>query len=249
MLVHLFEHIQFFLQRLKRYTSVPLTTEMVELLGKIMALILSILALSIKTMKEWRISEQTRFTYFFFAHCETAKFVKWLVGRTDVEPALRRLDTLTREEGLMTLARNLEVTHNVDHNVATISEVVQDVARNVKVTKELTSGVDNNVKTIKELTQNVESNVTTINEVIHHVHNNANATKELTSNVHDNIKVIEGVTRDIDENVKNAKQCTHFRSLYPFLHPLAPSLFCSKLATDELHRSSPLGVAVLSLLD
>jgi hypothetical protein len=62
MLVHLFEQIQFFLQRLKRYTNVPLTTEMIELLGKIMALILSILALSITTMKEWRISEQTNLT-------------------------------------------------------------------------------------------------------------------------------------------------------------------------------------------
>ena len=64
MLVHLFEHIQFFLQRLKRYTNVPLTTEMTELLGKVMALIPFILALSIKAMKEWRISEQTNLTYF-----------------------------------------------------------------------------------------------------------------------------------------------------------------------------------------
>ena len=55
-LVNLFERIQFFLQRLHHHTSVPLTPEMTELLAKIMAQILSILALSTKTMKEGRIS-------------------------------------------------------------------------------------------------------------------------------------------------------------------------------------------------
>ena len=55
-LVKLLERIQFFLQRLRHYTSVSLTPEMMELLAKIMAQILSILALSTKTMKERRIS-------------------------------------------------------------------------------------------------------------------------------------------------------------------------------------------------
>jgi hypothetical protein len=56
-LMHLFERIHFFLQRLKSYTGMPLTNESTELLGKIMAQILSILALSTKAMTERRISE------------------------------------------------------------------------------------------------------------------------------------------------------------------------------------------------
>ena len=55
--MNLFERIQFFLQRLEIYTGIELTTEMRELLGKIMAQILSILAISTKEMKESRISE------------------------------------------------------------------------------------------------------------------------------------------------------------------------------------------------
>jgi hypothetical protein len=55
--VDLFERIQFFLQRLKIYTGIQLTTEMKELLGKIMAQILSILAISTKEMSENWISE------------------------------------------------------------------------------------------------------------------------------------------------------------------------------------------------
>jgi hypothetical protein len=56
-LVNLFERIQLFLQRLNHYTAVTLTPDMTELLAKIMAQILSILALSTKTMKERQISE------------------------------------------------------------------------------------------------------------------------------------------------------------------------------------------------
>ena len=55
-LVNLFERIQFFLQRLNHYTALSLTPEMTLLLGKILAQVLSVLALSIKEMKERRIS-------------------------------------------------------------------------------------------------------------------------------------------------------------------------------------------------
>jgi hypothetical protein len=56
-LINLFERIHFFLQRLKSYTEIPLTNGLTELLGKIMAQILCILALSTKAMTERRISE------------------------------------------------------------------------------------------------------------------------------------------------------------------------------------------------
>ena len=56
-LMHLFERIHFFLRRLNRYTQIPLSDEWTELLGKIMAQILSILAYSTKAMTEKRISE------------------------------------------------------------------------------------------------------------------------------------------------------------------------------------------------
>ena len=56
-LINLFERIHFFLQRLKSYTGIPLTNGLTELLGKIMAQILCILALSTKAMTERRISE------------------------------------------------------------------------------------------------------------------------------------------------------------------------------------------------
>jgi len=156
-LVHLFERIHFFLQRLNRYTAIPLTPEMTLLLGKIMAQVLSVLALSTKEMKQRTISESIHPISSFLADYETEKLMKRIAGRTDVEDALERLDMLTKEENLMTATRNLEVTHRVDVNVmatqdkvTTIEEVIHDVDGNVKEANELTRDVRDNVITIDD---------------------------------------------------------------------------------------------------
>jgi len=54
--IHMFERIHLFLQRLNIYTEIPLTDELTELLGKIMAQLLCILALSTKVMADSRMS-------------------------------------------------------------------------------------------------------------------------------------------------------------------------------------------------
>jgi len=57
------------------------------------------------------------------------KYLKKLIGKTDVEDALKRLDKLTNEEVRMVTAQVLEATHTVEDRV---------------------TGVDNNVKTIDD---------------------------------------------------------------------------------------------------
>jgi hypothetical protein len=54
------------------------------------------------------------------------QFLKRLMGKTDVEDALLRLDSLTKEESLMAMAKNLEVTHEVDRNVKEIKVLVEE---------------------------------------------------------------------------------------------------------------------------
>ena len=56
-LVNLFESVHYFLLRLKIYTDIPLTTELTEILGKIMAEIIFILALGTKEFMRKSISE------------------------------------------------------------------------------------------------------------------------------------------------------------------------------------------------
>ena len=68
------------------------------------------------------------------------KILKKLVGRTEVEDALSRLNMLTKEESLMVMVRNLEVAHHIDG-------VVHDIDINVKGTwngiEGVARGVDN----------------------------------------------------------------------------------------------------------
>jgi hypothetical protein len=64
-LVNLFERVQFFLQRLNIYNGIPLTTDMMELIGKVMAQILLILALSTKEMNQNRFSQSLQSTYLY----------------------------------------------------------------------------------------------------------------------------------------------------------------------------------------
>ncbi|KAH9022764.1 hypothetical protein EDB85DRAFT_1895091 [Lactarius pseudohatsudake] len=87
-LVDLFERIQFFLKRLGVHTQISPTKDMVEILVKIVAEVLSILSIATKEMQRSR----------------TTIYWRKLVGRTDIEDALKRLDSLTREEFQMAMA-------------------------------------------------------------------------------------------------------------------------------------------------
>jgi hypothetical protein len=120
-LLHIFERIHFFLQRLKCYTGIPLSNDFTELLGKIMAQILSILALSTKEMTERWTNALTDAVCSFLAGYFSEKFLKWLMGKTNVEDALLRLDSLMKEENLRVAAENLEVAYRVDGNVETMA--------------------------------------------------------------------------------------------------------------------------------
>jgi hypothetical protein len=52
------------------------------------------------------------------------KFGKRLIGRTEIEDALKRLDKLTQEEVRMATAQNLKATHTVVDTVAAIDDGV-----------------------------------------------------------------------------------------------------------------------------
>jgi len=101
-----------------------------------MAQILSILALSTKAMTERRISELIDSPCPFYADDGLETFLKRLIGRTDVEDALLRLDSLTKEESLMAVARNLVATHRVDGNVQETKRLAEVIDHNVKATKD-----------------------------------------------------------------------------------------------------------------
>jgi hypothetical protein len=57
--------------------------------------------------------------------------MKRLIGRTDVEDALQKLDKLTDEETRMAVAQNLKATHNVDERVRGVANTAVTIDNRV----------------------------------------------------------------------------------------------------------------------
>ena len=109
-----------FLKRLEIYTTIPPTTMMVDIIVKIMAEVLSVLALATKQIKQGRFSECISTYTFPMAQCTIEKFVKKLLGKNKVdkvEAVLQRLDQLTQDEARMAIAQTLGVVHGLVGNV------------------------------------------------------------------------------------------------------------------------------------
>ena len=120
----IFERIESFLRRLEIYTKVPPTPEMMDIIMQIMVEVLSILGIATKEMKQGRTSESS------LSKCATVdrgcleKYMKKLVGRTDMEDSLKRLDKLAQEEARMATAQVLRVVHTVEEGARGIADKV-----------------------------------------------------------------------------------------------------------------------------
>jgi len=60
------------------------------------------------------------------AHISSEKYLKKLLGKSDIEDALKRLDTLTQEEARMAISEVLKVTHIMDDKMRIIIDGAQD---------------------------------------------------------------------------------------------------------------------------
>ncbi|KAH9019610.1 hypothetical protein EDB84DRAFT_612147 [Lactarius hengduanensis] len=111
-LIELFERIENFFVRLQTHTEVPPTAQMTNVMGKVMAEVLSILAVATKVMYQSR----------------RKTFLKRLVGRNDIEDALVRLDKLEQGELRMVSAQVLKTTSD-------LKDATTDIKDDTKETK------------------------------------------------------------------------------------------------------------------
>ncbi|KAH9035775.1 hypothetical protein EDB85DRAFT_2212481 [Lactarius pseudohatsudake] len=113
-LIDLFERIEHFFKRLESYTSVRPTDVMTNVIIKIMIEVLNIFAIATKEMKQGR----------------AKKYLMKLVGRNEMEDALKRLDKLTQEEARMAAAETLRLTHIITNDVEQLASSVDDMKWN-----------------------------------------------------------------------------------------------------------------------
>jgi hypothetical protein len=121
----LFEYLGSFVKRLDIYTKIDLTPMMTDIIVKIMVQLLSVLSLATKQISQKRFSK-CALTYILpVAQCTTEKFAKKLLGESEIEAVLQRLDRLTQEEARITVAQTLGVVHGLVRNVRIIMEGAQ----------------------------------------------------------------------------------------------------------------------------
>ena len=129
----LFERIGSFFRRLERYIDAQQTSAMGEILVKVMVEVLSILAIATKEINQSSTSALIRGCGpFFLTYRPPGALLKKLVGRTDIEDALRRLDKLTQEEAAMATAESLKATHDIHNKVENVGSKVKDVDNRVR---------------------------------------------------------------------------------------------------------------------
>jgi hypothetical protein len=126
-LVDVFERIENFLRRLEVYTQVPPTAEMMDTIIQILAEVLTILGIAMKEIRQGRMSEWFSTSMPPLAKRCLEKYGKRLIGRTDMEDALKKLDKLTQEEARMATAEVLRATHTINEGVRVVKEQVAEV--------------------------------------------------------------------------------------------------------------------------
>ncbi|KAH9170950.1 hypothetical protein EDB89DRAFT_2243816 [Lactarius sanguifluus] len=132
-IIDLFERIESFFKRLEVYTQISLTTKMAEVLVKIVIELLSILSTATKEVKRRRAK--------FFA--------RKLLGMTDIEDALKRLDSLIQEEIQMAIAQILKITTEVRDGADKTNMAMQMMSNNMDDVKRDVVGVKNGVEEVK----------------------------------------------------------------------------------------------------
>jgi hypothetical protein len=114
-----------FLKRLEIYTMTPPTPIMTDVIIKIMVELLSVLALATKQVRQGRFSKCSVTYTLRVAHCASEKFAKKLLGDSEIEAVLQRLDRLTQDEARMTVAQTLGVVHGLVGNMKIVMEGVK----------------------------------------------------------------------------------------------------------------------------
>jgi archaellum component FlaC len=96
----------------------------------------------------------------------SGKYLKKLIGRTDLEDALKKLEKLTNEEVRMATAQVLKATHSVDDKVGRVENRVAGVDDRVALADDRVAGVDDRVARVDERVAGVDDCVKAIDDKV-----------------------------------------------------------------------------------
>jgi archaellum component FlaC len=99
----------------------------------------------------------------------SGKYLKKLVGRTDLEDAVKKLDKLTNEEARMATAQILKATHTADDRVRGVKDKVLDVDDKVARVHDRVAGVGDRVASVDDRVEGVEGKVACVDDKVDQV--------------------------------------------------------------------------------
>ena len=123
------------------------------------------------------------------------KYGKKLIGRTDMEDALKRLDKLTQEEARMAVAQNLRATHTVDDRVRGVADTVVVVDHRVASVGDRVAGVDDRVARVDDRVAGVDNRVAGVDDKVANVN-------DTVARVDDKVEGIDVRVAGVDDRVR-----------------------------------------------
>jgi hypothetical protein len=110
-----------------------------------------------------------------------------LIGKTEIEDALKRLDKLTNEEVRMVTAQVLGATHTVDDKVGRVEDKVLEVDNKVSGVDDRVVGVDERVAGVDDRVARVDDRVVGIDDRV--------------ARVDERVAGVDGYVKAIDDKV------------------------------------------------
>src|SRR6266852_7211325 len=97
------------------------------------------------------------------------KYAKKLIGRTEMEDALKKLDKLTQEEARMAAAQNLKAIHTVDERVKGVGHTVESIDKKVANVDDRVAGADSRMAGVVNQVSVVNDRVAAVDDQVANV--------------------------------------------------------------------------------
>ena len=161
-LFEMFERLEAFFRRLDIYTKVAPDQGMVDTISAIMVEVLNFVGIATKEIRQGRTSKTFVYNMFPLTKLFSEKYLKKLIGKNDIENALKRLDRLTQEESHMADAQLLKVTNTIDNRIRGLADNVLVVDNRVVAVNNRMSGVDERVAGVDDQVKAIDDKLVAV---------------------------------------------------------------------------------------
>ncbi|KAI0277874.1 hypothetical protein BGY98DRAFT_578029 [Russula aff. rugulosa BPL654] len=186
-LIRIFTRIEGFFTRLEIYTSIPPTPAMTSKMADIMVEVISLLGFATKEIKQ----------------CRIKTYLKVLIGNTDVQDALQRLNDLTEEEAGIARAELRRTTHNLGEGVQGVGRGVEGIADRVQHIHDNVGSVDEGVQDVLDRVQDVEVGLRGVSHRVQNISHNV-------LSVRDRVDCADLITFETGSHLRIRPQITTF---------------------------------------